>query len=200
MLGTWQLALYHLGRLFSYTAIGLLFGILGRGFALFGWQQKISIAIGLLMVISVLFPLNKALQSGLTGPVYKAIAWVKGRLGKELGKRRMETFLLIGALNGLLPCGLVYLGVLGALATGNPMHGSLFMATFGLGTVPMMTAACYLGNFAGSCVRKRIRKLIPAVLVLMGLLFILRGMGLGIPYLSPAPIAHLSATIVECQP
>ena len=92
----------------------------------------------------------------------------------------------IGYLNGLLPCGLVYMAIFGALATGNAWEGSLYMALFGLGTVPLMTTAIYLGNFLTKTIKQRVLKLIPAFVVVIGLLFIIRGLGLGIPYLSPS--------------
>ena len=198
--GILQIVIYHVGRLMAYTAIGLLFGILGSGIALFGVQHKISVVIGILMILSVVLPFRGTLQPKVMKPVYKGISWIKNRLGRELGKRSMDSFLIIGVLNGFLPCGLLYMAVLGAIAMGHPLEGSLFMLVFGLGTVPLMTAAAYLGNFAKERVRQRIHKLIPILVVLVGLLFIFRGLGLGIPYLSPAPELHLGAVIMECHP
>ncbi len=74
------------------------------------------------------------------------------------------------------------------------------MIAFGLGTIPMMSSAAYLGNFAKASVRQKFQQLIPVLVVLIGILFVLRGMGLGIPYISPAPVAHLGLGVVECHP
>ena len=92
----------------------------------------------------------------------------------------------IGFLNGFLPCGLVYMALIGSISTGNALQGALYMTLFGLGTVPMMTAALLLGNFVNLTLRKKIQKAIPVFVVIIGLLFILRGLGLGIPFISPS--------------
>jgi sulfite exporter TauE/SafE len=124
---------------------------------------------------------------------------VKSALGKELKKKSPDTFLTIGFLNGFLPCGLVYMAIFGAIASGNALQGSLYMAFFGLGTVPLMTSAIYLGNFLNAQVRQRIRRAIPVFVVLIGCLFIVRGLGLGIPYISPEPIVETVGSNVECH-
>lgn len=198
--GTIQLGAYHLGRIIAYTAIGLLFGILGKGLGLFGMQQKLSVVIGLLMILAVLLPLNHKFGHRLLQPVFRLVSGIKTRLGKELGKRGPDTFLTIGFLNGLLPCGLVYMAVLGSLALGEPMQGALFMTAFGMGTIPLMSSAVYLGNFAKTSLRQRVRRMIPAVVIFVGILFILRGLGLGVPFLSPAPEMQHGTMAVECHP
>ena len=98
----------------------------------------------------------------------------------------MGNLFLIGLLNGLLPCGLVYMAVAGALATGNIVYSGLFMAFFGLGTLPAMLAMSYAGSFVSLTMRNKIKKAVPYILCFMGILLILRGLNLNIPYISPA--------------
>jgi hypothetical protein len=198
--GSLQVGAYHLGRVMAYTVIGLLFGILGKGLGVFGIQQKLSVIIGLLMILSVLLPLKNSYGQRALKPVYRLISRIKSRLGKELGRQGPDTFLTIGFLNGLLPCGLVYMAVLGSFAMGNPLESSLFMTAFGLGTIPLMSSAVYFGNFAKASLRQRMKRMIPAVVIFIGILFILRGMGLGVPYLSPAPASQIGAVFLECHP
>lgn len=178
--------LYHIGRLISYSLIGLLFGLLGKGLYLAGFQQRLSILVGVAMILIVLIPTRTLNKFNLTRPLYKIIGQVKTKLGLYLNKSSMKALFSIGFFNGFLPCGLVYMALLGAISTGDLTEGALYMAVFGLGTVPMMTGAVYLGNFLKTSVRNKIQKAIPIFVVIVGLLFILRGMGLGIPYLSPA--------------
>lgn len=124
---------------------------------------------------------------------------VKSRLGIALNKNSLDTFLSVGFLNGFLPCGLVYVAVFGALATnGNFLYGALYMILFGLGTIPMMILALSLNHVFSLNVRKKIRRAIPIVLFIMGVLFVLRGMGLGIPYVSPIEPLHFSSQF-ECH-
>ena len=92
------------------------------------------------------------------------------------------------------------MAVFGAIASGNALQGSLYMALFGIGTIPLMTTAIYLGNFLNVQVRQRIREAIPVFVVLIGCLFIIRGMGLGIPYVSPKPAVEMVKANYNCQP
>ena len=196
--GFFQILSYHLGRLFSYSLIGLLFGFLGKGFYFFGFQQQLSIIVGVSMILVVIFPAFFS-KVNFSKSITKVISKVKNALGKELKKKRNDTFLTIGFLNGFLPCGLVYMAVFGALATTNAFLGSLYMLIFGLGTIPLMTAVVYLGNFTKGSLRKNIQKMIPIVVVIIGVLFILRGLGLGIPYISPAPVVDFVSNNSSCH-
>ncbi|PHS68415.1 MAG: hypothetical protein COB12_00750 [Flavobacterium sp.] len=193
-----QIFLYHFGRIFTYSLIGLLFGLLGKSFYLFDLQQQLSIFIGILMIVIVLIPIKTFNKYNFSKPLYKIISKVKSALGKELKKKTPDTFLTIGFLNGFLPCGLVYMALFGALATGDAWQGSLYMAMFGLGTIPLMTTAIYFGNFLTGKVRRYITKAIPVIVVLMGLLFVLRGLGLGIPFLSPPPVSPQVDAQYDC--
>lgn len=196
---TGQIFLYHFGRLMAYSLIGLLFGLVGTGLNLFGMQQQLSVMIGLLMIAVVLIPSKTFNKYNFSKPIFKAVSRVKSALGKELKKKTPDTFLTIGFLNGLLPCGLVYMAVFGALASESAIEGSLYMAMFGVGTIPLMTSAIYLGNFLNGKIRQNIRKAIPVFVVLMGLLFVLRGMGLGIPYVSPKPMIDTANANYNCN-
>lgn len=177
--------LYHFGRLLSYGLIGVLFGLLGRGLYLAGFQQRLSILIGVVMILIVLIPARHLNRFAISRPLYRFIGQVKSKLGLYLNKTSYKALFLIGFFNGFLPCGLVYMALLGSVSTGNALEGAVYMIVFGLGTVPLMTAAIYLGNFLKISVRKRIQRAIPIFVVIIGILFILRGMGLGIPYISP---------------
>jgi sulfite exporter TauE/SafE len=194
-----QIFLYHLGRLFAYGIIGLVFGLLGKGLYVFGVQQNLSIAIGILMIVLVLIPYKTFSKYNLSKPLFKIISKVKNRLGQELKKKRPDTFLTIGLLNGFLPCGLVYMALFGAVAMGNAVEGSLYMILFGAGTIPLMTAIIYFSDLLKGSVRQNAQKLIPVFVVIIGGLFILRGLGLGIPYISPEPIIEIISSAIECH-
>lgn len=194
-----QISLYHFGRLVAYSIIGLVFGIVGKSLYIFGIQQQLSIIIGVLMIVLVLLPHKTIGKYNFSKPLYRIISKVKSSLGKALKKKTADTFLTIGFLNGFLPCGLVYMAVFGSVATGSLLEGSLYMVLFGLGTIPLMTSAIYLGKFLNSTIKQRIQKAIPVFVVIIGLLFILRGLGLGIPYLSPAPVVETAVSEIECH-
>jgi len=194
-----QIFTYHFGRLLAYSLIGLAFGFVGKGLYLFGIQQQLSIAIGVLMIVIVLIPTRIFNKYNFSKPIYKLISKVKSALGQALKKKTADTFLTIGFLNGFLPCGLVYMAVFGSLASASALQGSLYMFLFGLGTIPLMTTAIYLGKFLNANIKKRIQKAIPVFVVIVGLLFIIRGLGLGIPYLSPAPVVEMVEGEMDCE-
>lgn len=194
-----QIFTYHFGRILAYSSIGLVFGLVGKSLYIFGIQQQLSIAIGLLMIIIVLIPVRTFNKYNFSKPIYKLISKVKSSLGKALKKKTADTFLTIGFLNGFLPCGLVYMAVFASMAMQNAAQGSLYMALFGLGTIPLMTSAIYLGKFLNTSVKRRIQKAIPVFVVIIGVLFIIRGMGLGIPYLSPTPILDIASSAIDCH-
>jgi sulfite exporter TauE/SafE len=150
------------------------------------------------MIVIVILPHKTIGKYNLSKPLYKVISKVKSGLGKALKKKTADTFLTIGFLNGFLPCGLVYMAVFGAIATGSLVEGSFYMVLFGLGTIPLMTTAIYLGKFLNSTLKQRIQKAIPVFIVIIGALFILRGLGLGIPYLSPAPVVEMASSALDC--
>jgi len=195
----YQTFLYHIGRLVSYSLIGLLFGLVGKGLYLAGFQQRLSILVGLVMIALVLMPISIFNRYNFSKPLYKIIAQVKQQLGIYLKKKSNRAIFSIGFFNGFLPCGLVYMALIGSISAGNAVQGALYMILFGMGTVPMMTAALLMGNFVNLTVRKKIQKAIPVFVVIIGLLFILRGLGLGIPYISPSDAKlQISNNPVEC--
>lgn len=194
-----QITIYHIGRLLAYSLIGLVFGLIGKSLYLFGFQQQLSIVIGILMIVLVLVPQNKLNKYNISKPIYRLISKVKSALGSALKRKTADTFLTIGFLNGFLPCGLVYMAVFGAISGGNALQGSLYMTLFGLGTVPLMTTTIYASHFLKGSARQKIQKVIPVFVVIIGALFILRGLGLGIPYLSPAPVYDVVNSSIDCH-
>jgi uncharacterized protein len=181
-----QIITYHLGRLTAYATIGLIFGLLGRGFFLAGLQQKMSIFIGLAMIIVVLIPERIFSKYNFSKPVYKVISNLKSTLGSQFKNKSYKSLFTIGLLNGFLPCGMVYVALFGAIAMQSAGFGILYMLLFGLGTVPLMTIVVYMHSLLKLPFRNKIQKAIPYVAVVIGVLFILRGLGLGIPYVSPS--------------
>jgi sulfite exporter TauE/SafE len=181
-----QIITYHLGRLSAYATIGFVFGLLGRGFFLAGIQQQLSIFIGVAMIFVILVPEKIFAKYNFSRPVFKLISKIKTTLGSQFKNKSYKSLFTIGLLNGFLPCGMVYVALFGAIAMQSESLGVLYMILFGLGTVPMMTSVVYLNSFLTIPIRNKIQKVIPYVAVCIGILFILRGLGLGIPYLSPS--------------
>jgi sulfite exporter TauE/SafE len=177
--------LYNLGRTVTYGMMGAIFGLLGKGLQLMGFQQIISVVMGSVMIISILFPALFRNRVELDKSLFSAVRKLKNSIGKMFAIRSFQSLFFVGLLNGLLPCGLVYIALAGAIAAGSVELGTWYMILFGLGTIPMLLAISVLGNIISLPLRRKITKLIPVMVVIIGLFFILRGSGLGIPYLSP---------------
>ena len=177
---------YQLGRVSTYATLGFLFGWLGQGIRLAGIQQYLSIGVGIAMIVLVVFPrATNFFSQPLTGRYLRWTSPLKSSLGKMMRQDQPQNRYVFGLLNGLLPCGLVYVALVGAIGMGNAVEGAAYMALFGIGTIPMMFMAMFAGSVLRVSFRQRLQKLVPIVVVVIGALFILRGMGLGIKYISP---------------
>ncbi len=173
--------LYNLGRLFTYGILGAIFGLVGQGATLVGLQRWVSLTLGALILMGLVISPRLAHQV----PIARGVNWLKQRLGGLLQSRGLPALFGVGLLNGLLPCGLVYVAAAAAVATGDVLSGVRYMLVFGLGTVPMLLIISLLGAKLRFSFRLRMQRLIPASLALVGVLLMLRGMALGIPYVSP---------------
>ncbi|MEQ1733411.1 MAG: sulfite exporter TauE/SafE family protein [Bacteroidia bacterium] len=179
------IALYNLGRVITYTFLGLIFGLLGQSFFLGGVQQVVSILLGVALLASVIATNTRFFSAVHLSFIYIFVSTVKQQLGKLFNKKGIHFLFFIGLLNGLLPCGLVYLGIAGAIATGHYSAGAAFMFYFGIGTVPTMYAVAFFGQFITLKYRNYIQRAMPVVVVFMAVMLIVRGLNLGIPYMSP---------------
>ncbi|NQU35780.1 MAG: sulfite exporter TauE/SafE family protein [Bacteroidetes bacterium] len=176
---------YNIGRVITYALLGAIFGLLGQGIEMAGLQQWASILLGIALILSVVAPVI------FRGKI-KLEQFFFGYAGKLIGSFRklfeissIPSLFLIGLLNGLLPCGLVYVAIAGAINTNDIFSGVTYMIIFGLGTIPIMLAIPLFGNLIGSAFRKKYGKVVSVFIVFLGIIFILRGLSLGIPYLSP---------------
>lgn len=171
---------YHMGRIWVYAIWGMLFGFIGTSVKWFGWQQNISISLGIGILFTLLFmkffPNAENLLQKLF-PFKKIIT--------KLTPKIQSSPMIGGILNGLLPCGLVYIALAGAVAMRNPIHGTIYMVFFGLGTLPMLLSVLMLGIKLQMPVRRYFTKWYPVLIAVMAILLILRGMNLG-NFLSPS--------------
>jgi len=176
---------YNTGRISSYAALGVLAGLLGKSFAAGGYQQALSVVIGILLLVWALMPSSFERLSSVSATFHRLYARLKSALSGQFARKGFRTMLSIGILNGLLPCGLVYIALSMAVASGDIISGVTFMALFGAGTIPVMLAVPYAGRFITGSFRSGIRRAIRPLVAVTALLLIIRGLNLGIPYMSP---------------
>jgi sulfite exporter TauE/SafE len=195
---------YLLGKTIVYTAFGGIFGLFGSRIVLAGFQQSLSIILGVLLLaitISLIFKRSWFHRGRFAN-------WISNKLqpffSKLLSSKSPFTPLGFGVLNGLLPCGLVYMGIIGAIASGSFYNGMLFMALFGIGTMPVMLIFLLLAKQFSFEVRHLLQKVSPYIIMLVGVLLIVRGLGLSIPFLSPglseAAFLEKAGSKIICHP
>lgn len=178
----WDKLIYQLGRVCSYFLLGLIIGLMGKQLWLLGMQRGVSLLSGMLIILAAmarwlkLSLFHPSKPNRLLGSVNKLIVYAL--------QRRWGHF-AIGALNGLLPCGFVYIALLGAANTHSVTTATQYMASFGAGTLPLMLLAAIGSGFVSAPLRRRLNRVIPYFMVCLGFWFILRGLNLNIPYLSP---------------
>ncbi len=172
---------YHLGRLVTYAILGLVFGLLGRSLLLAGLQRWVSITLGLALFIGLITSRRLAQRF----PVPAIVERLKSRMSALLRRRSPAALAGLGLLNGLLPCGLVYVAAAGATATGSLLAGTQYMIAFGVGTVPLMLAISLSGRLVPLSLRLKLGRAVPAAVFLLATLLVLRGFSLGIPFISP---------------
>ena len=189
--------LYQFGRVITYSSLGLIFGLAGRQVYLAGFQEWFSIGMGALIIFLLIqyWIFRRNVRPGLLTRFYIAVQRVMIKILKTGGA---TSFLLFGMGNGLLPCGMVYIALAGALVTTAVHQSVLFMAMFGLGTMPAMIAISFFGQFVNVKVRNSFRKIVPVFVAAMAVVLILRGMNLGIPFISPV-LPSASQAAVSCH-
>jgi hypothetical protein len=191
---------YNLGRIITYSALGVLSGLVGRTLALVGLQRALSIAAGIIILVIALVPFSRLGRLLPTQAAGRFVNWLRVRWAPWFKRASMPSMLGIGLLNGLLPCGFLYIGLGAAAVTGSLLHASLYMMLFGVGTMPAMLAVSLFGPALGVGLRRKLARLLPVGAAMLGLLLILRGMSLGIPYVSPRLGTSASQQDACCKP
>lgn len=166
--------LYNGGRLLTYGLLGAVAGLLGGILDLSAYQYLFSIILGGVFIIIGMMGLKAVKIPFLTGGVMRLTAWLKGVFGSLLKQRTHGTTFFLGALNGLLPCGLTYMALTLSLTAGGPVHGFVYMLLFGLGTVPAMLGVPWILQRMAGRLPFSISKVSTVMLLLVGILLVAR--------------------------
>lgn len=191
-----QLALfiYHLGRITTYASLGLVAGLIGHSIHFLGFQQLLMVGTGLVLLLFAL-PFEKFKLQGAMQPIFK----IKQAFLRQFKFQSMGHLFQLGMLNGLLPCGTVYLALAASLVVANPLISSLFMAVFGIGTIPIFALISFSFQYIPNKIKSRFSQFSPLIAVLFGLFFIAKGVNLNIPYLSPQIVTNANKTTLVCH-
>lgn len=188
---------YQFGRIVTYSLFGFALGWAGTRIYIGGYQQLFSIVMGLLIITTaILYFLHKRFfHLRLFDRFYFQVQKIIRTL--LVSSRSASGFFLVGMANGLLPCGMIYIAMASALSFHSVTQSTVFMALFGLGTLPAMMLVAYAGQIIKPELRFSVQKMIPYFITIVGILLLLRGMNLGIPYISP--VIPTASTTVVCH-
>lgn len=188
--------IYNSGRMFTYTVLGLLLGLAGDFLISPQLQSSVSIVLGAVLLLYLFLPKSIKHKVSAATPASHGLVKLREQLGRLLSIQTNSSLFGIGMLNGLLPCGMIYLALTSSFLTGSSTHAGLFMFAFGLGTFPAMVSVVVFSSYLNQHFRQHLRKLVPVFLFSMAALLVLRGLNLGIPYISPAlPSATTPAVV-----
>ncbi len=176
---------YNLGRTITYTILGLLIGMLGVSMRLAGIQDYLSVGFGILLLLYVIIPKKFITITEKKSIISRQVGKFKAFFRKFLVAKGKFSSLILGLLNGLLPCGLVYIALVESFLRETLLESAIFMTLFGIGTTPIMFVVFASKDLVSLEWRKKINKVIPYAIAIVAILMILRGLSLGIPYISP---------------
>ncbi|OQP40808.1 hypothetical protein A4H97_14440 [Niastella yeongjuensis] len=191
------IVLYNSGRVITYVLIGALLGLAGRRIYLAGFQRRFTIVIGIVMLVMAVnyFYKQASVQPKWIQSIHLRVQQLMYRFLKS---NKISGYFMLGMANGLLPCGMVYLAIAGALTANTVLHSVLFMFLFGVGTLPAMLALGVFGLRINMPVRQQMKTAMPYVVAAMAVILILRGLNLGIPFISPV-IADVPGQVISCH-
>jgi sulfite exporter TauE/SafE len=184
--------LYHGARIGVYALLGALVGIIGSLVGLSGPLSDVAGVASLVLGLGVILfglgylgwlPLRRLEGSG---------AWVSKGMSSALKRGGTGGVALLGALNGLLPCGLVYSALLVTASTGRPWSGGLGMVFFGVGTLPPLLLVGMGAGALGVKARQRLTRVAGVVIIVVGLQLLLRGLAA----LGLVPHLHLGRLVL----
>ena len=187
-----RISIYNTGRIITYSILGLVLGTVGSTLAWVGYLRYLSIFAGVLMIAYVLWPNRANRFLHVPGFWSQAVQHLKKNMGQMLKSRTLFSSMVLGMLNGLLPCGLVYLALISSVAAGNMVQSATYMLFFGLGTLPAMMSVGFFKEWFTPFIRTRIRQLTPFILGLAGIWLVARGVMIQFPihHGQEIPVCH----------
>ena len=191
---TGSIFLYVLAKAIAYAAIGVLIGVIGKGFALFALQQALSFTAGIFIILLALLPgiFRRAKMPALYNNAFTEA------YGRVMHKPSLNHFFVFGFLNGLLPCGLVYAAVAAASAVASPLWSGMYMLVFGFANAPALIAVVMVKNKTSLAFRKYFSRFSMAIVLATGVLLILRSFD-GLHQHDPVSTLH-KVSVVNCVP
>lgn len=177
--------LYNIGRILSYILIGLIIGFFGEVIKFAIVQEQISIFTGVMLLFIGITTKFNSTNTFKSQKLNNVINYLKNKIAYLLKNQSNSKMFFLGVLNGFLPCGMVYMALASSLAMPDITHTMLFMASFGLGTSPLLISLFVTSNLIPTSLRVKLNKFVPLITILLGFIIVLRGMNLGIPYISP---------------
>lgn len=187
--------LYHAGRIMVYVLLGLILGIIGHSIQLMELQKVITIVLGAALIL--LYGIPK-FRNRLESWYYNS--WFNKQIRKVLSRQLSikKRWMLSGAANGFLPCGLTYVAAAGAIVLPSYTEAALFMIVFGLGTIPALALFTITGASLATRFKRFIPNTISLIAILSGSLLLLRGLLMTLPDFNQLVQSNAAGLITVC--
>lgn len=190
--------LYNLGRILTYTILGILFGLIGEVVNLVAYQSTVFLVTGIILLVLLLLTQKFGERVYLVNHLQRFVSRLKSAMSKRIATNSYQANFTFGLLNGFLPCGMVYLALFASVTQVNVLSAAAYMAVFGLGTFPLMFFLAMSGRMLSLKWRNLVNKRAPYLVALVAMLFVVRGLALGIPYISPKIEIYEGKVISTC--
>ncbi len=177
-----KLFFYQLGRILMYAILGMGVGFIGQALFFSNWQSYAAFLLGGTLILSGLFSFNLDKITNKISALKLISKKITPLIGNYLFDKKPYKLFFAGLLNGLLPCGLVYFALLGAVAAGTSLEGGVFMTGFGIGTLPLLLTSLFLSKNLSkkintkSILFQKLKLIYPYAFIMMGIWFF--GMGI----------------------
>lgn len=188
--------LHQAGKALTYAVLGIVVGLVGKGLFM-GVQQRLSVIMGVTLLLTVAAPYGLRAAAERYSPLRWLHQFTRERFGRLMQRRGKSTLFLLGVLNGLLPCGLVYTALVAAAVVADPVRSAVFMMIFGFGTAPALIAVSLSGRLLTVRYRTLLNRVLPVFSIALAVLLILRGLNLGIPMVSPKIVVSPPPTVQQ---
>jgi len=173
---------YQISRISGYGVLGLIVGFFSQGMQFTGVQPYFSLLSGIVLLFLGFFGIIPEVNAFSKYPIIQHFQVKINRIiGTVMTNEHFSTPFVLGFLNAMLPCGMIYIALGTGLSSGNMSEAALYLISFGLGTLPLMFMMSLSGQFLSLQMRRSWQKTIPIIFMISGIILIYKGMNIDLP-------------------
>lgn len=165
---------YNLGRITTYGLLGATVATIGYIIPISAFQNVLSFILGITLIVLAVIGITGVRIPLVTNALAKFTVLLKNGFGKFIHRKNYAALLMLGALNGFLPCGLTFLALSFCITLSAPAQGFTYMFLFGVGTLPVMLGLVSIVGLIKNKLQWNVKHLTAGLMILSGVLLIVR--------------------------